>query len=327
MKLSICVPHYNEPTELVRTLLDSIKLQQNVDFKEIEVIIVNDGANYEYVTKVKKSAYPFKIRTYKNKHAGVSATRDKAFDYAIGDYVMFCDVDDMFYSVSGICTIFKAIDRQQFDVMVSTFIEEGRSIAKQIRYFPHENDSVFVHGKVYRRQFLLDNEIRWNHDLTIHEDSYFNYLSIALAEDAKTLIMCKAPFYLWRWRDASVCRHDPKYILKTYNNLFESNTALVHELIRRVKLARAASLVNKMVYEAYFTMNKKEWLDQENQQYRHDTEVRFKQYYEEFQDMYKFISDKDRNHLILGIKNRMYKEGLFLETITFDEWMSHILAL
>ena len=45
MKLQILIPQYNESDEVVKPLLDSIALQQNIDFKEIGVIIVNDGSN------------------------------------------------------------------------------------------------------------------------------------------------------------------------------------------------------------------------------------------------------------------------------------------
>ena len=45
---------------------------------------------------------------------------------------------------------------------------------KLVTYINRERDSTFVHGKVHRRQYLLDQRIRWNPALTIHEDSYFN---------------------------------------------------------------------------------------------------------------------------------------------------------
>ena len=45
MKLQILVPHYKETIEEISPLLDSIAVQQNVDFSEIGVIICNDGTN------------------------------------------------------------------------------------------------------------------------------------------------------------------------------------------------------------------------------------------------------------------------------------------
>ena len=46
MKLQILVPQYKETEEIIRPLLDSIAIQQNVDLKsEVGVIIVNDGTD------------------------------------------------------------------------------------------------------------------------------------------------------------------------------------------------------------------------------------------------------------------------------------------
>ena len=46
MKLQILVPQYKETDEIIKPLLDSIEVQQNVDLKnEVGVIIVNDGTD------------------------------------------------------------------------------------------------------------------------------------------------------------------------------------------------------------------------------------------------------------------------------------------
>jgi hypothetical protein len=103
---------------------------------------------------------------------------------------------------------------------------------------------------------------------------------------------CPSPFYLWRWRDESVCRHDPKYILKTYNNMLDSSTALVNEFVKRGKKKVARATATQMIYDAYFTMNKKEWLNQENQEYRLSTEKRFKKYYLDFKKLFDTIPEE-----------------------------------
>ena len=41
--LSILVPYYNEGEEVIKPLLDSIAIQQNIDMNEIEVVICDDG--------------------------------------------------------------------------------------------------------------------------------------------------------------------------------------------------------------------------------------------------------------------------------------------
>ena len=87
--------------------------------------------------------------------------------------------------------IFREINTAPFDVLVSTFIEEMR--VPELNYINREMDSTFVHGKVYNRKYLLDNNIRFNPKLTIHEDSYFNCLAQKCTPEFK---YCSSSFYL-----------------------------------------------------------------------------------------------------------------------------------
>ena len=323
MKLQILVPQYNETNEIIKPLFDSISIQQNVDLKnDVGVIVCNDGSD-TFLTEDFLSSYPFTIEYHKCPHRGVSATRNSCLDFATADYVMFCDADDMFCNVCGLWIMFREMDMPSgFDTMVSVFVEENRMPeTKEVFYINREQDSTFVHGKIHRRKYLLDQNIRWNDSLTIHEDSYFNILCQNLTTNAK---YCPTPFYLWKWRDDSVCRHDPKYILKTYNNMLDSNTALIKEFMRRGMHDKAMLYVTMMIFDAYYTMNKTEWLNQENQQYRRDTELRFKKYYKEFKTMWENMPINDKMVISNSIRTRSIQEGMRMEAITIDDWLKHI---
>ena len=339
MKLQILIPQYKEGDQVIKPLLDSIAVQQNVNFDEIGVIICNDGSDVK-LSKGLLNSYPFNVEYYQCEHKGVSATRNACLDRATADYVMFCDADDMFYTVCGLYIIINEINKGGFNSFVSTFMEEGRDPnTKAIVYHTRGEitydangkqqgnvDVTFVHGKVQNRKYLVDNNIRWNDDLTIHEDSYFNCLCLQLSDKTKVKV-CKSPFYLWRWRDDSVCRHDPKYILKTYNNMLDSNTALVKQFQSRGKEDIAKFYCTSMIYDAYFTMNKKEWINQENKEYRDNTERRFKKYFTDFITLFSNTPEQTKQQIIVGIKNRFFREGMFLETITFEDWIKHIMEM
>ena len=229
-KLDILIPQYQETDNIIKPLLDSVAIQQNINFSDIGVIICNDGSKTFLTPKLLKS-YPYEIQYYKEPHRGVSGTRNACLDHSTAEYVMFCDADDMFYNACGLYIVFREIENGGFDSLTSVFIEESRDpLTKKPVYINHEMDSTFVHGKIHRRQYLLDQNIRWNESLTIHEDSFFNILCQSLSQNVK---YSPSPFYLWRWRDDSVCRHDPKYILKTYSNMIDSNDALVTEFTQR----------------------------------------------------------------------------------------------
>ena len=316
MKLQILIPQYKETDDIIKPLLDSIAIQQNVDFSEIGVIICNDGSNIFLSDNFLKS-YPFTIEYYKEPHRGVSGTRNACLLRSTADYVMFCDADDMFYNACGLYIIFREMV-EGFDSMVSMFIEETRTEDKQPIYVNHEMDSTFVHGKVHRREYLIKNNILWNEALTIHEDSYYNILCQNLTQNVK---YCPTPFYLWRWRDDSVCRHDSKYILKTYNNMLDSNDALVDEFLRHGFKDKAAFYTVFMVMDAYYTMNKPEWISQENIEYRDSTEKRFAKYYLKHKDLWDSVPVVERMAISNGVRARSIGEGMQMENITLDDWL------
>ena len=320
MKLQVLIPQYKETDDVVKPLLDSIAIQQNIDFDEVGAIICNDGSDV-FLTDKLLNSYPFKIEYHKEPHRGVSATRNACLDYATADYVMFCDADDMFYNACGLWILFREMETG-FDSLVSVFTEEMRNPeTKEPEYINHDMDSTFVHGKVHRRQYLLDAGIRWNDNLTIHEDSFFNILCQNLSENVK---YCQTPFYLWKWRDESVCRHDPKYILKTYRNMLASNDALIDEFLSRGCHDKAMFFSAFMIFDAYYTMNKPEWIDQENQGYRNSTELRFKEYFIKHRDLWDNVPINDKMMISNQVRSRSVMEGMRMEAITIDGWLKHI---
>ena len=319
--LDILVPMYNEPEDVIKPLLDSIAIQQSVDLKkQVRIIVCCDGGTASLTEKFIRQ-YPFEIEFHKEEHKGVSATRNACLDYSKADYVMFCDADDMFYNACGLWMMFREMDIG-FDTMVSVFTEETRNPeTNEVVYTNHEMDSTFVHGKIHRRQYLIDKGIRFNDKLTVHEDSYFNILCQNLTTDVK---YCPMPFYLWKWRDESVCRHDPKYILKTYNNMLDSNDALIDEFLSRAMQDKAQFYTAFMVFDAYYLMNKPEWIDQENQEYRDNTEKRFSVWFKKHKDMWDNLPMNDKMAISNQVRSRSVMEGMRMEAITIDAWLKHI---
>ena len=323
MLLQILVPQYKETDDVIKPLLDSIAIQQNVDFSELGVVICNDGSDVK-LSRDFLAGYSFKVEYYDEPHKGVSATRNACLDKATADYVMFCDADDMFYNACGLWMLFREMETG-FDSLVSVFVEETRDPErKRVEYINREMDSTFVHGKVHRRQYLIDNKIRWNDALTIHEDSFFNILCQNLSKNVK---YCQSPFYLWKWRDESVCRHDPKYILKTYRNMIDSNDALIDEFIRRGMQDKALFYTAFMIFDAYYTMNKPDWVNQENREYRDETERHFSKWYRKHEEMWKSIPGPDKMQISNQVRSRSVAEGMLMEAITIDAWLRKVKKL
>ena len=297
-------------------LLNSIAVQQNIDFKDIEVIICNDGSNTILEEKF-LNAYNFSIKYIRQEHKGVSAARNSCLDASNAEYVMFCDADDMFENVYSISRIFFEM-KKPFDVLNCSFIEELKASDGAIKLLKKDNDCVFVHGKVYRRAFLTGNNIRWNENLTIHEDSYFNILCKQMAKEYR---YCYEQMYIWKWRDASVCRRDPKYMLKTYTNLLDSNEALIDELKNRRMEREAGQVAYSALFDLFYTLNKSEWMDSANKKYVDKTVECFKVFFQKFKELISAVSDEDKKQIIYMVRNRMSGEGVLIETLTFKDFM------
>lgn len=92
IKISVILPVFNEE-KYIQTTLDSIF---NQDFKDFEVIVIDDGSTDNTLKiveeKFENSTISHKIIHQENK--GVSSARNKGISLACGEYIVFLDGDD-----------------------------------------------------------------------------------------------------------------------------------------------------------------------------------------------------------------------------------------
>ena len=313
MKLQILVPQYKEDERVISKLLDSIELQRNIDFNDLGVIIVNDGSDV-VLNPFFLQKYKYRIDYIRNEHRGVSATRNRALKEATADYVMFCDADDMFYHSLAVQLILRECESKKPDCFYSTFIEEipDQQHPGKFLYNARQQAFVFVHGKVYRRQFLLDKNIWWDEELTLHEDGYFNGLALAQVTKDK-LVYCNEPFYMWCNNSASVSRKTPTFVLDTYNNNLLAQDKLITKLLT-ANIIEAINLTAIQLYQTYFLLTGMfvDWSNDKAQpenirtklkQELESTENRFAEFYDKFKDCYKHVIQSERERLFTSTKN------------------------
>lgn len=312
MKLQILVPQYKEDERVIGKLLDSIKMQRNIDFNDIGVIIVNDGSDIILKHSFLED-YPFRIDYIKNEHKGVSATRNRALKEATADYIMFCDADDMFYHSLAIQLILRECVNKKPDCLYSTFIEEvpDQKHPGKFLYNARQQAFVFVHGKVYRREFLIENDIWWDEELTLHEDGYFN--GLALGQIKKdNLIYCNEPFYMWCNNSESVSRKTPTFVLDTYDQNLIAQDRLITKLLPK-NIYEAINLTAIQLYQTYFLLTgtfvdlSKD--EKQPEQFREKLAKELENidnmiatFYEKFKDCYRHVIKQERERLFLSTK-------------------------
>lgn len=126
MKISIIVPSYNANETIIDTL-GSIISSTNRD-NDYEIIVIDDGSDVpiEPILNNQFSKYittgTIKYRYQAN--AGVSAARNAGLDLAIGEYITFCDADDLVsinYLTYLLELIEEDIDADIYEFSLTTF--------------------------------------------------------------------------------------------------------------------------------------------------------------------------------------------------------------
>lgn len=205
MKYSVIVPACQAEKTISRCL-DSL-LAENRD--DVEIILVNDGSTDG--TEAICTSYAQRddrIRYFWKPNGGVSSARNLGLSRARGDYVLFVDSDD--YVTPD---FFAVIDAHmtadcQF-LMFGRYVQDGASIracplydqaadnpeqtARLLSRALAEKSLNAVHAKVFRRQCIVDQGLRFDERLPIGEDKVFVVQYVVHADNLRFI---QQPLYV-----------------------------------------------------------------------------------------------------------------------------------
>ena len=322
MKLEIIVPHYREPWETCRYLFDTLATQRGFDLKDLRVTVVNDGDCL--LDEENFKSYPYEIRYLIKKHEGVSAARNYGLDNSDAEYVMFCDADDGFLNNYGLHLVDAAM-KEGFDFLISNFVEETKDDQGNPVIIRHDRDLTFMHGKAYRRQWLVDNRIRFDPKMTLHEDGYFNMVVYAVMNNGGKSKFIETPFYLWRWNDNSVVRSNREdFVLKTYEDVIGARFGVCRELQERGYEKEFRTAVCITVMNSYYDHQKTSYYLPRNEKYLRKSERIVKR----FLDMYLPVVYNMTNEEVAEIANasraNAVKNGMLIERETLKQFIKRI---
>ncbi len=183
-KISVIVPVYNVEPYLPQCL-DSL-IEQT--FKDIEIICVNDGSTDGSLNILNHyAAKDSRIKVIDKPNGGVSSARNSGLDAAQGEYISFVDSDDWLKRNAYEEIIMSA--KKHVDMVIFGYYEflEGNltetGAKKVLKQFEQEkipfeklvlNFCNSIWDKIYRRDFLQKNHLRFQEHLIIAEDGFFN---------------------------------------------------------------------------------------------------------------------------------------------------------
>ena len=180
--IDIIIPVYNARKTLELTLM-SIKLQTIID--KINIYLIDDDSSEDYKDILNKYKDMNIIYIKLDKNNGPAVARQKGIEMSSSKYIMFIDADDLLYDADSIKKLYNKIE-EDYDYVVGITIDE-----KQNTQIMNESD---LHGKIYKREFLLKNNIKFN-KTRVHEDNYFNNL-VLLCEPKQKEILEKIYIYV-----------------------------------------------------------------------------------------------------------------------------------
>lgn len=319
--LSIIIPRYKETEKEVFPLLSSISNQIGVDFSEVEVIISTDGEGGELLDQSLLSLFDIDIIQTINtgKNSGPGVTRQNGLNIAKGEYVMFCDADDILYSVGVLEALINETSKVAPDYMSTPWVEELVDDKGDNIYVNHEIDNTWMHGKIFRRNYLIQNGIKFHNDLRIHEDSYFLALAQSFSDRSRYLPMKS---YVWRFKEDSITRRNNG--IYTFDSMPEFIRActMAHEEIEKRCPEQIEYKTIQLIIYVYFNCQLSIWKSDNVKEYLIKTEEALVKYIKPVFHYYTNATKELINKIYNEERERTFKNNVESELI--DNWLKRI---
>ena len=169
MKLSIVVPVYNVEQYVRKCILSIIA---NDLFKEIEVIIVNDGSKDKSVEQIQDLVDNYNNITLVNQeNMSLSVARNNGMAKAKGDYVWFIDSDDWITNdavkyvmpyldnVNDIITINYTVVKENGETPMIVSYTEAITLSGKESFRQKVEFATMAQRGIYRKEFMIKNDL------------------------------------------------------------------------------------------------------------------------------------------------------------------------
>ena len=223
-KVSIIIPVYNVEAYL-EECLDSVV---NQTFQDMEIILVDDGSTDRSPEILKTFAEKDdRIKIITQSNSGISATRNRGFRAASGEYILFMDSDDMIIFPDSIETLYNKACETGSDLVMGNALwcyPDGQ----QIVFFDRNeelNSLVGISGEecyiklmeadvlpplVYlyfiKRELLIQNKVSFKEGI-VHEDELWSMKALLCATRVTVIDF---NYYYYRQREGSFMHCDNK---------------------------------------------------------------------------------------------------------------------
>lgn len=214
--ISVIMPAYNTDEKYLRQAIKSVLTQA---FKDFELIIVNDGSTKDEVENTILSINDERIKYIKQDNGGQGNARNHGIRIAQGKYITFVDADD-WIDIQALNKSYKMAEQNNlellfFDNLIYDNINgdllhkndnlpkgsNGRVCADYKDPLIYDNLFNICNpcwGKLYKREFLIKNNLFFEDKLTFEDtEYYFRYIF-----KAKNIGFIKDLLYFYRHKSS-----------------------------------------------------------------------------------------------------------------------------
>lgn len=264
-KISFVVAIYN-----VGVFLDQcIQSLINQTYKNIEIILVNDGSSdnsleicHKYANKDQR------IKIIDQKNQGANSARNHGLNSATGDWVFFVDGDD--YVEENICKSLLSFVDEDIDFIIFTYNCIRNNKIKKIKSFNNTIlignddfrnlqlaalnrlgkypfnykvlDSVSIWNKLYSMNFLKKHNIKFVEGMPKLQDLTFN---LQVYEKAKKALYINQIGYFYRINNLSLCHRYQEDMIEKFN--------IINSWIEKFCFEKQEEAFTKAYYERVLT--------------------------------------------------------------------------
>lgn len=218
--VNIIIPAYNAHGP-IRQAISSVGMQNCLD--KIQLTIVDDASEEPYDYLLSDYHYMNINILKKDKNSGCGQSRQYGIDHTTCEYFMFLDSDDVLFSCNSVAVLLNKINQSRCDVITSNFYGEDENGEYQL----YDHNMVWMHGKIYRTDYIKHDNIRFN-ETRSNEDSAYN----AIIKYSKGNIgFVDAVTYIWKHNPYSITRQND-FLFDGMKEFIDNAIYAVDELLR-----------------------------------------------------------------------------------------------
>lgn len=202
-KIDVIIPAYKAQNTILRTL-SSIAEQEILD--DLEVTIVNDADGIGYKEFVDMFSPYMKIKEIVLKeNSGPGEARQYGLENTTNPLITFIDADDTFSGRFALKVLrLNILSDPKIACVFSNFLED-----QQFTYIQHQQDSVWMFGKLYKRDFINKYKIHFpSENSRSNEDGFWNTLCKLYQNENEQIKYISDITYYWCYKEDSITRVD-----------------------------------------------------------------------------------------------------------------------